>query len=467
MSFINGLKRAFGFGGSDEDEEEENNEEYTAAPPTYAVPVPKPAVHHSEPPRQESEETPADSAEPDNALAGDLFDAILAVFNDAQPDFVRKCLSTDAQKQYLLDSLNDSLRSRLAAGFPAQNDECGRLREEIARLKEGSKNVDSLTNDNRKLRLSLERQKRALLDRINDLESQVVKLNEERERLYTRHPKPDNSRFEEEIARLEGELKTAQDSLAKEVEERRASEEAAEAPAISAEELESLRKELTRQTEMREQAELKSRMSDEMIKQMNSEVVASRKELEENRRQMAEVTETMLQIQEDMSKFEDVKKRLESRVRDLQSQLDEEREIDRAGRIEKLQQENATLRQTIETNLYNQANSEMRLRKEIKRLKGQIEAGQIIGMDADGEAETVPPGMEMPPNPEAPGTKRRRGRPRKARTDSALSDTDWFVAGEPPADRQPRQPRQEDPDFGYHEPPHTPGNDNEAQLTLF
>lgn len=467
MSFINGLKRAFGFGGSDEDEEEENNEEYTAAPPTYAVPVPKPAVHHSEPPRQGSEETPADSTEPDNALAGDLFDAILAVFNDAQPDFVRKCLSTDAQKQYLLDSLNDSLRSRLAAGFPAQNDECGRLREEIARLKEGSKNVDSLTNDNRKLRLSLERQKRALLDRINDLESQVVKLNEERERLYTRHPKPDNSRFEEEIARLEGELKTAQDSLAKEVEERRASEEAAEAPAISAEDLEALRKELTRQTEMREQAELKSRMSDEMIKQMNSEVVASRKEMEENRRQMAEVTEAMVQIQEDMSKFEDVKKRLESRVRDLQSQLDEEREIDRAGRIEKLQQENATLRQTIETNLYNQANSEMRLRKEIKRLKGQIEAGQIIGMDAEGEAETVPPGMEMPPNPEAPGTKRRRGRPRKARTDSALSDTDWFVAGEPPADRQPRQPRQEDPDFGYHEPPHTPGNDNEAQLTLF
>lgn len=402
MSFINGLKRAFGFGGSDEDEEEENNEEYTAAPPTYAVPVPKPAVHHSEPPRQESEETPADSAEPDNALAGDLFDAILAVFNDAQPDFVRKCLSTDAQKQYLLDSLNDSLRSRLAAGFPAQNDECGRLREEIARLKEGSKNVDSLTNDNRKLRLSLERQKRALLDRINDLESQVVKLNEERERLYTRHPKPDNSRFEEEIARLEGELKTAQDSLAKEVEERRASEEAAEAPAISAEELESLRKELTRQTEMREQAELKSRMSDEMIKQMNSEVVASRKELEENRRQMAEVTETMLQIQEDMSKFEDVKKRLESRVRELQSQLDEEHEIDRAGRIEKLLQENATLRQTIETNLYNQANSEMRLRKEIKRLKGQIEAGQIIGMDTDGEAETVPPGMEMPPIPRLP-----------------------------------------------------------------
>ena len=54
-----------------------------------------------------------------------------------------------------------------------------------------------------------------------------------------------------------------------------------------------------------------------------------------------------------------------------------------------------------------------------------------------------------------PRQAKRRGRPRKVKLDDELDNTDWFAG------------HKDDPDFGYHEPPRRPANDNEAQLSLF
>lgn len=166
MSIANALKRALGFHTVIDDEDEM----YDSTLPTYA-PV-KDSV-----PAHKSEE-PAAAAQGDETavLAGDLFDALIEMFNASMPDFVAKCLSTDAQRQYLLDSLDGSLRRRIAQAAPmcpapapaapAHDDDSARLRDEMERL-----------------RLSAERQKRALTDRVLDLQSKIEDLQAEKEQL--------------------------------------------------------------------------------------------------------------------------------------------------------------------------------------------------------------------------------------------------------------------------------------------
>ena len=211
MSFWKGVLNVFGFGGDNDEDEEE----YDSSLPTYAAQprsvtttaitkpaaTPASATHTRETETPEPETEPHDSSE-DNApatqqnvdkaaeptvadpdLPGDLFDALIEQFNAAQPDFISKCLSTDAQRAYLLNSLSDSLKQRLnntglkIASANNQADDSAereRLQRRITSLEADVKATDSLRQENRKLQLSIERQKRALLDRINDLVDQVA-----------------------------------------------------------------------------------------------------------------------------------------------------------------------------------------------------------------------------------------------------------------------------------------------------
>ncbi len=121
-------------------------------------------------------------------------------------------------------------------------------------------------------------------------------------------------------------------------------------------------------------------------------------------------------------------------------------------------EENASLRHTIENNLYNQANNEMRLRKEIKELAGRLQEFELSKSQNAPSADTPASPSPVTSSDTPPTPPRKRGRPKKVRIDSDLDNTDWFAQS---------GGKKEDPDFGYHEPPRKPVNDNEAQLTLF
>lgn len=440
MSIWNGVKRAFGFSPEDDDEDYAV-EDY--APPAPAD-IPEVAVQQPEPQACDEPHEPAG----DPTLPADLFDAVLAVFNSAQPDFIRKCISTDAQREYLLGALSERLRSRLsrAVGTEAMAaDEelrarCNSMAERVAQLEEESKAADRLRQENKKLRLSIENQKRALQDRINDLEAQAAR-------------RPDTvavTKAQERVAQLEAEI-----------EELRSRPEPEPAPAPTPEadpEIVAMTaRELQRQTQLREQAEMKSRMADQMVSDMRNRAAEARKELEQNH---AEQTEAMAMIEEKFDEFEKLKKRLEARIAELQEALKEERGEDRKAQIAKLNDENVRLRHTIENNLYNQANSEMRLRKEIKTLKEQLEAASTASAQTVAEPAPTP----YQPQTAAPAP-RRRGRPKKVRTDTDLSSTEWYAA--PEGGESKARAAKDDPDFGYHEPARRPSNDNEAQLSLF
>lgn len=528
MSFWKGVMNAFGFGG----ESEEDDEEYDSSLPTYAAqprvmsPKPTPTTpsaantaregqtsdgdaaasdatpatndNHSD---GEAVKTQADVTSADPELPGDLFDAIIEQFNAAQPDFISRCLSIDAQRAYLLNSLSENLRARLdraishscssaASDAQAADAERERLQRRINAIEADNKNTESLRQENRKLHLSIERQKRALLDRINDLEAQVAKSHAEREKFFSDKRNPadaalidsSNSRIKELEQQLADKGKEMEETEQKLTEKSKEAEELtakiaemersmanSEADSTGHEKelaerdgrIAELTARLAEQSTLREQLEVKTRMSDEMINDLRNQAAAARNEYEDTCRQQQMALE---QIHDQVVSFEQIKAKLESRITELKEALKEEKRADRDALIARLNEENASLRHTIENNLYNQANSEARLRSEIKQLKRELEQARSSAKSATaspaeryGESEAIPSpdAFLAEPQPTKPASKR-RGRPKKVKLDDDLDNTEWFSSQ-----------HKDDPDFGYHEPPRRPSNDNAAQLSLF
>ena len=526
------LRRAFGF--SPETEEEEG--EYDPTVPTYAVnndtETPNesptaPTTPHEEPESETSDseagDTPKEVDPSDPGLTNDLFDAVIDLFNRTQPEFVRECLNVEAQRQYILNSLSESLRQRVDSALSADTKKWEKERDELQKKiteLEGDENeLASIRNENRKLRLSADRQKHALLDSINDLETQLTKQVQEKERFFSRKPSHAAEELAKVTARVKGledeseslkaknseletrgnELETRGNELEAKIKELEAEkadlilksetqmatptdirpendEKMSASEALISElksknsgleakvaeletkiplletqnsaleqdneamaaECERLRGEVVRQLTLKEQLEVKCSMSDVMINDLRNQVAATRKELE---RQQNGQEDVVGQIQEQLDRFEEIKARKDAKINELQ-------------------ESNASLHRTIETNLYNQANSEMKLRSEIKKLKAELARRDATPEEprtyATGPVKLPAPSPESAKAAERPV--KRRGRPKKVRIDSDLDNTEWFAGN---------QQRHEDPDFGYHEPPRKPVNDNEAQLTLF
>jgi len=477
----------FGFGGDNEEDEEE----YDSSLPTYAaqprIATPKPASSQAQASHASETETPQPETHADDTpegnddtkeqqviadpdLPGDLFDALIEQFNAAQPDFISKCLSTDAQRAYLLNSLSDSLKQRLnntgvkIAATSGSNDsaERERLQRRINALEADVKTTETLRQENRKLHLSIERQKRALLDRINDLEAQVAKNHAEREKFFTDKRNPADAALIDStnarVKELEQTL-TERDSKIKELTD--TIEKIGQTSEELSRTLAERDKQIADETSMREQLEIKTRMSDEMLNDLRNQAAAARREYEETCSQQQQALE---QIHEQVASFEQVKARLEARILELKEALKEAKRPEREEQIARLNEENASLRHTIENNLYNQANSENRLRNEIKQLRRELEQATTTVISSSpaatyGEhkpavAEPSPVAPGAPAAPERPAP-RRRGRPKKVKLDDDLDNTEWFSG------------HKDDPDFGYHEPPRRPSNDNAAQLSLF
>ena len=479
---------AFGFGG----DSEEDDEEYDSSLPTYAAqppatsPQPAPtvtAVTETESDGLDETDSPHDDGAADNTateekeedaqrgltdtqLPADLFDAVIELFNANQPDFVKKCLSLDAQRQYIIDTISDNLRCRiLRAVGPSEAD---RLKKRVEVLEIESQNVNAIRTENRKLHLSIERQKRAMLDRINDLESQVSQHHAEKEKMLS-------ARFSHDVQAIAGPTATHDDNVITISEHENIIEEqksiiAGRDARISEldKTVDDLKEQLANQSVLREQLEVKNRMSDEMINDLRNRAASERHELEETCRQQ-EIA--LGQIQQQVENFEQVKARLENRIVELKEALQDDKRAEREAQIARLSQENASLRHTIENNLYNQANSEMRLRSEIKQLKLELEKALAANQPVEPAPSPLPPMPSAPIIPEdalgedemfpperRPRQAKRRGRPRKQKVEDELDNTDWFNG---PGGHK------DDPDFGYHEPPRRPSNDNEAQLSLF
>ena len=444
MSFISSFKRALGFPGEyDNDDKELENDGLSN---NDLVDDPDPAVEEpasngdaiinlSDEPKSEVPVTDEELAN----VSGNIFDAVLNYFNSHQPELVRQCLDIEAQRSLIVRNISEDLRKHLReladkacrSGENRWAEKQKRLSSELHKLQSEYNSVRQQHEEFQKARLSATRQKRALNDRISDLESQVMALEAEREqfqlenrsmaaRLRARgnggssapvYPTAD-PRIAEEKAALEKELKIANETLEK---------------------------------------------TKADVERLNGELEEARNSAhhtDNDERHAAETSALNREIRE-----------LNATIERLQKQLSEN-----AIKTEQYKTEIDTLNSTLEANISAHASAETELRKKIDDLM-EIPPVKLSSAASD-------------PNAPAPVKDKRKRKSRKNKPaitpntseapattvrisaiDELMDNTDWFVAPDP-------VPLKKDPEveenFGYKEPAKKPeSHDDDRQLTLW
>lgn len=464
MSLLSSFKKALGF--PDEYDEEldamESDTDITGTAAVSSEPAPKQEIS--------IDTATAVPEHPDTeaiaALPGKIFDAVIELFNATQPEFVKQCLDTDAQRKYIIENIDKSVRQRFdeetaaarRRGEQLWEAEKKRMSSDLDKLKSQYHSLQQQREEFQSAQLSAARQKRAMNERIHDLENQVNTLQAEREQYQLENRSmlnklrvagvrnSGNGDTEAELQRLAEENVSLQDRI----------------------------------TTLNTRIEQDKATIDELQKSLAERPEADPALSEEHQAAIAE-------IEEQIKQFENIKKKKDAKIAELQSAAKrtathinkiEEELAARDSAIEKLTDEAASLRKTIETNLYAQATSESELKQEIERLKELINAAEEKKTEKSRRAtnkhkasivedngETT---YEAKKQPEAVDTKENVSEPTTVRIsaiDELMDSTDWFVAPDP-------VPLKKDPsveeDFGYKEPVVRKTNrDDDKQLSLW
>lgn len=434
MSFFSALKSAFGFGP----EQEYISDPETADDPETDDDAAAPVAVSAESEAVEGLSEIPTLPEIDPAMKARIFDGAVAIFNEALPGFISSTSDTKAQAARLAEAIDkgvdDYLNSLMLVAEQYAEAKLKNATEtakrESEKLKADMHLIEQQRTNLREQQLSADRRRRALADRVNDLEAQLAKLEAEREQ------------FELENRSLLNKLKVADiqpgvvDEMTREIEElkaRLASGGAADTqePDVNPQELQEAREKADALAA--ELADLKTQQ--EMTQTMYNDLQNNYgKERDERIKAEAELAEA---------------KKIVDSVAEIQVQMSQVEEVirKRDERIEKLKTSNRKLREQLE-----------QARQEAESAR-QHDNG-LFGVSADNEPEY---GQEATaPDPAAE---------KQLKEDmSAIEDEfecpDWFVSQPAPGEVSPLL--QPDPEFGYQEPPRKPKKpESDAQLSLF
>ncbi len=464
MSFITSVRRAFGIGADATDFEEFSDAEVETSAPE----APQPAV-------------PAPVAKPaDDSLPADILTAVVELFNTQQPEFVRNCLNTDAQKQYLLNAIDAGVRSRIEAAITRAH-EIGRqqfeqerrnLDAEIATLRRQKQELEQRREESKSEKLSAERQKRALNERVHDLESQVQTLEADKEQYMLENRSMLNKL---RVAQVTGALPGGELPDMEEIDNQR-------------KELEAARKEIEELKVTIEHANVKSRKKGEQLKQLQQEAEQLRQKVAELEQQAEAAANNATGADTEISRLRSEIAERDAMITELQESRNAAahrnddlcREVDSAKAREKeLTAEIESLRETIAENL--RSNAELIVAmpsvSSDPETNFTINPDRMLAKTDDDEpaAETVADKAEAPAElPDGKHRKRRRGRPRGSKNkkrisaiDELMDSSDWLVAPTPET-VQPVAEQHKSDDFGYQEPPRKQIDEtDQRQLSLF
>lgn len=231
MNLIEKFKNALGFGPQDDDYMEEEGIDATVTPlreRTQRTASPEPSPLTAPMAVSSQQETPVPAApspaspETDDAIqATVIFDRVLEIFNGSLPDFLQNSVDPAKERQLLFEALDSSTKEyfnqlernverRLQARF--ENDRY-RLQEQIDSMKQKALKDEEDTSVAKNLQLSAERQKRALSERVHDLEKQLAALEAENEQ-YILENKTMANRLRLAAVNESGEGESAADSEA-------------------------------------------------------------------------------------------------------------------------------------------------------------------------------------------------------------------------------------------------------------
>lgn len=446
MGFFDIMKRAMGFSPADDDELEVEGIDATVTPLRQRA-LPAPAGNEDN-----SRETDGGDSQPDTDNSGDgspraseesrpdasvIFEGVVGIFNEALPAFLRDSVDPEKQRQLLFDSLDKSVKDyfehmeknverRLHSRYQAES---RHLQEQIEELRRKARKEEEGNSNAKNLQLSAERQKRALSERVHELEKQLASIEAENEQYILENKSMANklrmaalvdgdveageriAEADRKVAEAEGQLAAAQEAL-KLSEERiaeltaaAATQEAAEDSARVAE----LEKEVALLRDSLEQARAKDELSRVMVNDLNARAAEARRiaaEKEEQaasmqadlsglNEQLALMTARLAKAQEDLQVVKEVQEQVvkleeSQRVNDaaLRRQKDELMEKDELIRIKdadiltknatlrikdetirRLEDQTDSLRKSVETAQFEKAQTESALRSEIERLK--------------------------------------------------------------------------------------------------
>ena len=423
MSFASAFKRIFGLDSGDYSE----NIDTTAEDADVQVHT------GADSGSDEPDDTPVPTVSAE--MKAKIYEGAVALFNQALPDFLSRSVDPAAQQRLLAESIDKSVdqyldslmqqaeqyaEAKLRASVEASKRDAEQLRAEMQQLEQQRTSI-------REQQLSADRRRRAMADRVTDLEGQVERLEAEREQ------------FELENKSLLNKLKVADiqpgvvDEMSKEIEElkQRLAQGESATDTAAAEEYERRIAEAAQAAEkekaalqqtiddLKQQAELSQGMYNDLQQQLSAEREAHKTDSDE----LAQARKLLEEVNEMQAQFAQVETIIRKR--------DE--------RIEKLKASNKRLRDEVT------AVKEQLAAVEGPNLFGYAEASAQAEAHADEEIKKV--ASEI------------------AAIEDDFECPDWFVAEPGP---NTASLRTDDSEFGYTEPPRKPHKpDSDAQLSLF
>ncbi len=498
MGFGSKIKRAFGF-APDEDNDFDDILSATSSTHTDASDTTESTGNSTGSERMLQD---ADSEAPlteDPQLTASIFETVVDTFNQALPSFLRESVDPKSQREYLYSMLDKSVREHLALvqQRASRHSEAQwqqrqtSLRVEVETYKEKLRQLEEKQNEARQAQLSAERQKRALSERVHDLESKVLRLEADAEQTELEKKSlvnklkvanvhdEDNEALRAEIESLRAKLKESEnaanspDNTPASVQEKVVEKTVEVIKTVDNPETERLlaeaitenaklktaaariktdhEKELSEAYSVAKELEAKLHMATMNAKELQQELDHANEEL-----RMAE------EIQEALSRFEEIKQRQEERISTLKD-------------------ENEKLRRSAEE-------SERQLRDAVEQVdilnKGIAERDQTIsrlettpGTDytekepvvqtPDTDNLDIQDGLELQDEP-SPVVEADNIIAASAATilfDDVLDDTAWVTEPTPVQEHSKVQE-----EFGYRPPkkrPAPPADDATRQLSLF
>lgn len=508
MGFFDKMKRAMGFSHADDEELETEGIDATVTPLRQRTLL----VAEDERGKQGGDggnragadvssvvEIPAQDGENVAHIdVSSIFEGVVRVFNEALPTFLRGSVDPEKQRQLLFetldkstkeyfDNLEKSLERRLNVRYQAES---RKLQEQIEELRLKARKDEEENTNAKNLQLSAERQKRALSERVHELEKQLASIEAENEQYILENKSMANKLRLASVTDRDADAAGARKAV---------SEKEEQVAALQAE-LDDTKEQLSLVT-----ARLSKAQDDlQVVREVQEQV----RMLEESQR----VNDAELRRQKDelMEKDELIR----AKDADLLTKNTTLRIKDET--IRRLEDQTDSLRKSIEAAQFEKTQTESALRSEIERLKNlkgvaAPPAGPDTAVDGEGmenqvvpEAESEPdltldlPELVSPESAVVTTPRPRRGRPPKPRAEagqdtartvavrkktakqeeddsdlSLLESTDWLIAS-PSPDSLPKQKRQHkqkndqaDDAFGYKEPVRQEPPDNPAQMLLW
>ena len=422
MSFIF-FKRLFGFGSDADADQDQLLADDTDAPASAASDS-----------KHKPAEKPADPPAFDQDIAQRIFGSVIQIFNESLPKFVadsvdpkvqaeliRKALDQDIQKY--LDSLSETARQYCEQQWKQTRTA---LEDEIAAAKAKSAEVQRKSEEFQQRQLSADRQRRALSDRVHDLEAQLTKLEAEREQLDLEKRSLVNRL---RVASVQGGTDAPAEAIADPAEVQKLQQTIAEMQSG----IDSLKEQ--------------NRVANEMLEDQRKRLAEAKKELDEARTLLAAKEKDLADANEAISQFNEVVPQMQKVDEILSAKEEKIKQLRKT--ISARDNEITALRKTISDNIRAQAQREKELQSQIDQLQGAAPKPATI--------MTISEPIDEEPTPQI-------SEEELTAIEQSFENGEWFTKSQP-VETPPVRP--DDSDFGYQEPKRKKNHPDPNQLSLF